>query len=330
VRDGLTAAADLAVGGSPTRAFLAWRERSASGAETVVGAAIGADGTSGEVRRLSSEGSVGVAPLVASASGRWSAVGWVEQRGAARVGRVARLDGRSGRLHDWLRVRLAPDSVMGAGVADDGRVAVAWREMRGGRRLTRLASGSLARPRPSAQTTLGRPASLGGITRDLSLAPAVATARGGRSIVVATRPVSAFATTLEAFAWRPRETSAVTLSVGQLRINQRISQAAVRRVNALAARLDGRAAARAPGRGSVRFTLSVGQLRINQRISQAAVRRVNALATRLGLGSGDPAGPRRGAPGRVTLTAEQLRINQRISQAAIRRVEALEEAVARG
>jgi hypothetical protein len=62
------------------------------------------------------------------------------------------------------------------------------------------------------------------------------------------------------------------VSAAQLRINQRIAQAAVRRANALAGRPS-------PPRTSSpgRVTLSPGQLLINQRISQAAVRRANAL-----------------------------------------------------
>jgi hypothetical protein len=105
----------------------------------------------------------------------------------------------------------------------------------------------------------------------------------------------------------------VRLSAGQLLINQRISQAAVRRSNALLARLragltggdlrdgvvtrghlvqgldvaEATPAARPPGPSTTRVargrgsgdavTLSVAQLRINQRISQAAVRRANLL-----------------------------------------------------
>jgi hypothetical protein len=112
----------------------------------------------------------------------------------------------------------------------------------------------------------------------------------------------------------------VRLSAGQLLINQRISQAAVRRSNALLARLRGgltggdlrdgavtkgqlergldiaratpTASPPAPSRTVVargrrsgaRVTLSLAQLRINQRISQAAVRRANALQVKLRTG----------------------------------------------
>ncbi|MEQ9337118.1 MAG: PKD domain-containing protein [Miltoncostaeaceae bacterium] len=114
----------------------------------------------------------------------------------------------------------------------------------------------------------------------------------------------------------------VTLTASQLRINQRISQAAVRRVAALQARTDGLPVPEDPPRGEPgRVTLTVAQLRINQRISQAALRRVNALSNRV---QGLPApAPAEGAPGRLTLSAAQLLTNQRIAQAAVRRVNAL-------
>ena len=122
--------------------------------------------------------------------------------------------------------------------------------------------------------------------------------------------------------------SAVRLAAGQLLINQRISQAAVRRVNALAAKMDGKPAPKTnpnANSGAGRVTLSTNQLLINQRISQAAVRRINALIAQF---EGRPA-PRatNNPPGRVTLSAKQLLINQRISQAAVRRVNALEQCV---
>ncbi|MFN8124331.1 MAG: hypothetical protein U0237_18130 [Thermoleophilia bacterium] len=124
-------------------------------------------------------------------------------------------------------------------------------------------------------------------------------------------------------AAKPGDPSKVTLTVNQLLINQRISQAAIRRLNALKARLDagltggdvkdgavGRAqllagttvvyapvlttppaasvttiAPASPGDPS-KVTLSVNQLLINQRISQAAVKRANELIHRLGEGIG--------------------------------------------
>lgn len=118
-------------------------------------------------------------------------------------------------------------------------------------------------------------------------------------------------------------TGTLTLSATQLKINQRIGQAAVRRANAIQAWLDegivggdvcggalgaGRFEAGVqitqgllgpiptvagprplviPGaqdKGNVRFTLSTDQLRTNQRVYAAAVRRANALRDRLSQG----------------------------------------------
>ncbi len=111
----------------------------------------------------------------------------------------------------------------------------------------------------------------------------------------------------------------MTLSSAQLRINQRISQAAVRRLNGIKSRIDGgltggdlrdgsitagklapgltvagagdtppvaasRTVVKAAGRGSGRVTASAAQLRINQKISQAAVRRANTLIVKLETG----------------------------------------------
>ena len=117
--------------------------------------------------------------------------------------------------------------------------------------------------------------------------------------------------------------AAVTLSAGQLRINQRISQAAIHRIAVLAARLEGRPEPPAPRPDpSARIELSAAQLRINQRISQAAVHRASVLEARIA-GRRPPAAPEAKPGARITLSAGQLRINQRISQAAIRRVAAL-------
>jgi hypothetical protein len=111
----------------------------------------------------------------------------------------------------------------------------------------------------------------------------------------------------------------VSLEAGQLLINQRISQAAVRRVNALAARLE----AGLTG-GDVRDgVLTGGKLKRNLVISAAAAApAVPASQTRLGgRGSGG---------GEVSVSVKQLQINQRISQAAVRRVNELVDRLMRG
>ena len=113
----------------------------------------------------------------------------------------------------------------------------------------------------------------------------------------------------------------VTLSRGQLLINQRISQAAVRRLNAVAARLDAgltRDDLRPGGIGPTAFAAGV----------QVAVGPSGPAAPpppRTQAADAPPAPARRaGAAARVRLSAAQLLINQRISQAAVRRANGLE------
>jgi hypothetical protein len=124
---------------------------------------------------------------------------------------------------------------------------------------------------------------------------------------------------------RVRVHATVELRAQQLLVNQRIAQAAIRRLGALQAKVDGVPAPSGDDGRVGRVGLSIRQMRINQRISQAAVRRVNAL-TALVDGEPEPSTPSRDG-GRLTLSARQLLINQRISQAAIRRVNALAERV---
>ena len=151
-----------------------------------------------------------------------------------------------------------------------------------------------------------------GITTDLAGPPIAFVAPNPRRLVVAVA--------------KPADPSGIRLTTGQLLINQRISQAAIRRLNALKARLDGGltggdvddrtlaqqafvaglrvlaapAPAKPPAASTTRIlaakpgdpskvTLTTGQLLINQRISQAAVRRANELIARIedGLLAGD-------------------------------------------
>ncbi|MGE3139686.1 MAG: PQQ-dependent sugar dehydrogenase [Thermoleophilia bacterium] len=110
----------------------------------------------------------------------------------------------------------------------------------------------------------------------------------------------------------------VRLSPGQLFINQRISQAAVRRANAVQGRLDRRIRAEdicGHSLGAGAFGSTVG-LTAGGAAQAADAAKPEAI----------PVGRRKagGGPGRVTLTERQLLINQRISQAAVRRANALQ------
>ncbi len=189
----------------------------------------------------------------------------------------------------------------------------------------------------------------------------------------------------------------ITLSADQLRTNQRIGQAAIRRLNAIQAWLDtgieardicggtlgprelGAGLAQAPGAaplptradprplriatasGSGTITLTPGQLRINQRIYRAALLRARALEERISgqltggdvrdgsLGSDRFAVPLSVTPGAtaaaasvttsvsltdkgraIVLSAAQLKTNQRIAQQAVREANALRAKLERG
>ncbi len=116
-------------------------------------------------------------------------------------------------------------------------------------------------------------------------------------------------------------TARVRVNAAQLLVNQRISQAAVRRANALERRIDGR--------------LTGGDLREGVVVA-------TTLAPGLSVASARPAGPaparsssavatpsRTGRPA-VRATARQVLINQRISQAAVRRANAMTELIGKG
>jgi hypothetical protein len=119
---------------------------------------------------------------------------------------------------------------------------------------------------------------------------------------------------------RKGSAAAVKLEAAQLLISQRISQAAVRRANALTERLD---------KG-----LTGGDLRDGQ-ITPAKIalglRVATAVATTPAARSRTiVAAPATGKPVKVTLSAAQILINQRIAQAAVRRSNALVDRIAAG
>ncbi|WP_217914911.1 lysyl oxidase family protein [Miltoncostaea marina] len=106
----------------------------------------------------------------------------------------------------------------------------------------------------------------------------------------------------------------VTLSGRQLLINQRVSQAAIRRLNGLRARLDGRLTGGDLRPGAVeRGKLAAG---LDVVAADLSVARPPASRTRV-------AAPGRRGTRALPLTAAQLRVNQRIAQAAVRRSNAL-------
>ena len=108
------------------------------------------------------------------------------------------------------------------------------------------------------------------------------------------------------------EEATFTLTVSQLRINQRISQAAIRRLNAVEARLNAGLATR----DLCGYSVGPGQL-------GPGITSATAAASLAPVAPADPApivDPGRSGQGDpLTLSAQQLLINQRIDQAAIRR-----------
>jgi hypothetical protein len=114
----------------------------------------------------------------------------------------------------------------------------------------------------------------------------------------------------------PGDPNDITLTVGQLLINQRIDQAAIRRANGVQAWLDDRI----EGRDLCQGALGAGEL------APGIV--TDAAGPVLALAAPDPrpiviAAAQNANAGTVTLTVGQILINQRISQAAIRRLNAL-------
>ena len=115
-------------------------------------------------------------------------------------------------------------------------------------------------------------------------------------------------------AAKPSDTSRITLTTRQLLINQRISQAAIRRLNGLKARLD----AGLTGGDVDDRTLPQPAFVAGLRVLAAPVPASPPAASTTRIAPAKP-----GDPESVTLTTAQLLINQRISQAAVRRANEL-------
>ena len=120
-----------------------------------------------------------------------------------------------------------------------------------------------------------------------------------------------------------RRTARIALTSRQLLINQRIGQAAIRRLNAVEARLNAGLQARDL------CGHAVGPDRLGEGIT--------TVPATVSLAPAAPADPapitdpgRRGRGGTVSLTARQLLINQRIYQAALRRARAIDDRLDRG
>ena len=116
------------------------------------------------------------------------------------------------------------------------------------------------------------------------------------------------------------DTSGVQVSAAQLLISQRIAQAAVRRSNALLARLNGGLT----GGDLVPGAITAAKLAAGVGFTATPTPATPPAASTTQLA---PAGE---GGGTVNLTIAQLRINQRISQAAVRRTNQLIRIIQRG
>ncbi|MEZ5079967.1 MAG: hypothetical protein R2878_04755 [Thermoleophilia bacterium] len=112
----------------------------------------------------------------------------------------------------------------------------------------------------------------------------------------------------------------VTLSIAQMRTNQRVYAAAVRRANALKARFEGKLT----GADIRDGTLGRDRLRQDLTITDVALA-VAAPPTQPAVAT-----PRPRKPAQFRLTLAQLRVNQKIAQAAVRRTNELRELIAGG
>ena len=154
--------------------------------------------------------------------------------------------------------------------------------------------------RDLCQGALGAGELAAGIVTDLAGPPLAFVAPNPRPIAVAPAKTA--------------DPSQITLSTGQLLINQRISQAAIRRLNGLKARMDtGLTGGDVDDRTLAQPVFAAG-LRVLSAPAPASP--PAASTTKIA-----PAKP--GDPSQVTLTTTQLLINQRISQAAVRRANEL-------
>jgi hypothetical protein len=116
--------------------------------------------------------------------------------------------------------------------------------------------------------------------------------------------------------------TAMRVTGRQLLVNQRVAQAAIRRLNALTHRLDGRLTGGDLSPGAVTSAKLAADIRIVR--ADTAVPRPPASRTVTG------AAGRPGGPAALVPSARQLRINQRISQEAVRRANAITDQLRAG
>ncbi len=155
---------------------------------------------------------------------------------------------------------------------------------------------------------------------------AIGMAQLGAGVTAGEAPSAQPLTTADPRPLRPAASArgragAVALSGRQLLINQRISQAAMRRLNGLARRLDGALT----GGDLVVGAVGPGKLAGDIRIVAADPATPRPAASRTPMTA-----PPATRSARLRVTARQLAINQRIAQEAVRRSDALSDQIAAG
>ena len=210
---------------------------------------------------------------------------------------------------DWRAPQtVSQPSARGAGAPAvalrDGRALVVWSQPRGATAAVLMAREAGVRTgRWSAPERVSSPGESPATAPRLAIdarGRAVCAYQARRGLVVAERPP----------APRPARTP-VRLTTGQLLVNQRISQAALRRVNAVLARID---------EGLTAADIRLGSLTASSFGPGVTIGGLEAAEV---VDPGPPVpievAPAAGRGSRPELSAEQLLVNQRIAQAAVRR-----------
>jgi hypothetical protein len=185
VRSGTDRVGRPAVGGSPSGITIAWTETGAAAVTRLAAVHLSPNGDVGSVRVVSRAVTTTRNVWITSGPSRFGLVAWAE-RGAGKLRvRTARLDTRDGSLRAWIAPVAVSETGVAVAAAAGGRGAVTWRALVNGRRVIRIASGLLNRPRPADHATIaGAPRGPG--------APSLALSRGGRVALASVDAVPPF------------------------------------------------------------------------------------------------------------------------------------------
>ena len=176
VRAGAAFVGRVVLGGSPSGAEVAWIETAGAGVSRLSVAHLSPEGQVGPIRLLSRDLTTAKEVWVSTGPSRFGVLAWTERGGGKLRARVSRLDTRDGSLTAWIAPVTFSETGVGIAVAAGGRGAVTWRAFLDGRRVTRIASGSLTSVRPTDHATVaGAPRGPG--------APSIALGQAGQLAV---------------------------------------------------------------------------------------------------------------------------------------------------